>query len=85
MQYTTSLWSLFNKTRILCLLLPVSKFKRWEVVRTNLFPYMTDNHSKIRCLPKPCPARAVTGYTAVNHIFSFITLDNKDLHEVTTI
>jgi len=46
---------------------------------------MTDNHSKVRCVTKPSPTRAVMGYTAVNHIFSFTTLDNKELHEVTTI
>ena len=46
---------------------------------------MTDNYSEIRCFPKPSPARSVMGYTAVNHIFSFITLDNNDIDEVVTI
>jgi hypothetical protein len=46
---------------------------------------MTDNHSEIRFFPKPSPARSVMGYTVVNHIFSFITLDNNYIHEVTTI
>ena len=46
---------------------------------------MTDNYSEIRCFPKPSPARSVMRYTAVNHIFSFITLDNNDIDEVVTI